>query len=299
MSADLRRDHIDIFHGLSNELPLTMSKSGCRSVVTIHDLIFLRHPEFYKPIDRWIYNYKFRRACEHADRIIAISEFTKCDIMRYYDIPEDKIDVVYQGCDPAFSTSVSQARLTEVERKYDLPQRFVLYVGSIEERKNARLLIDAAKLAAEDGDIFDVVLVGRETAYSRQLRKEVEATSWGCRCHFFHNVPFADLPSFYRLATVFVYPSVIEGFGIPLLEALSAGVPAIGCTGSCLEEAGGPGSLYVDPHDSCALKSHILRLLNDGCERKRMVEEGYRYARRFSDERLCGDLLRVYEKLMS
>ena len=113
---DIRRDGMALYHGLSNELPLGMRRAGCRSVVTIHDLIFLHCPEYYHPIDRLIYNYKFRRACRVADRVVAVSEFTKRELMRYYGVPEAKIDVVYQGCDPAFAAPIARATLDDVRR---------------------------------------------------------------------------------------------------------------------------------------------------------------------------------------
>ena len=115
--------------------------------------------------------------------------------------------------------------------------------------------------------------------------------------HFQHGVPYDDLPSFYKLARTFAYPSRIEGFGIPLLEAISSGVPAIGCTGSCLEEAGGPDSLYADPDDAESMANIILRTCRDEDLRQMMIEHGKAYAQNFSDEQLCQDLMNVYKKL--
>ena len=140
ISGDIRREKTDIFHGLSNELPLNIRSARCHSVVTIHDLIFIHYPKYYHWIDRKIYDFKFRRACRNADRVIAVSEYTKREIMHYYGTPADKIDVVYQGCDPAFSAPISKEKLDEVSNRYNLPSRFVLYVGSIEERKNLMLV---------------------------------------------------------------------------------------------------------------------------------------------------------------
>ena len=299
IAKDLRRDGIELFHGLSNELPLDIKSAGCRSVVTIHDLIFLRHPEYYQPIDRWIYNWKFRRACIDADRIVAVSEFTKRDIIHYYNIDEAKIDVVYQGCDRVFAEPIGHDRLEEVRRKYALPETFVLYVGSIEERKNVGLLIDALKGEAERGFPFHVVMVGKSTPYCERQKETIKRSGLDAYCHFFHSVPFADLPSFYRMAAVFVYPSRIEGFGIPLLEAITSGVPAIGCIGSCLEEAGGEGSIYVSPDDANKLGESIARLLADNAMRQSMIEKGRDYAlKSFSDSKLSRDLMDVYAKAM-
>lgn len=301
VTADIRRDGIDVYHGLSNELPLNIRRAGCKTVVTIHDLIFLHCPRYYKRIDRAIYNYKFRKACENADRVIAISEFTKREIMKYYGTPEEKIDVVYQGCDPVFARDVAREKLDDVRRCYGLPDRFVLYVGSIEERKNLMLVAKALDVMKERCtpclDEVHVVAVGKHTPYVEEIRNYLQSNGLGASFSFCHNVPFADLPAFYRLATAFVYPSRIEGFGIPLLEAISGGVPAIGCTGSCLEEAGGPESIYVSPDDSRQMAEAIEAVWTDGALRGRMIEAGHRYALNFADEKLCADLAAVYAKL--
>ena len=297
VTADTKREGCDVFHGLSNELPLNVRKAGCRKIVTIHDLIFVHCPEYYHWIDRKVYDFKFRRACRNADVVVAVSEYTKREIMRYYGTPEHKIRVVYQGCDPAFAATVPQEKADEVRCRYQLPSRFVLYVGSIEKRKN---LMVVAKAFAESRELqasgLKVVAVGKRTAYTDEIIRYLYAKGIDNRFLFFHNVPFADLPSFYCSATVFVYPSRIEGFGIPLLEAITAGVPAIGCTGSCLEEAGGPDSIYVNPDDYHAMAQAIIRVANDPVQRKSMTDKGKAYARRFSDETLARQLHEIYIK---
>ena len=296
ISGYIRRDKIDLFHGLSNELPLNIVSARCPSVVTIHDLIFLHCPEYYHWIDRKIYGLKFRLACKHADRVIAVSEYTKREIMRYYGTAEEKIDVVYQGCDPAFSAPIAQEKLEEVRNRYSLPRRFVLYVGSIEERKNLMLVAKAIK-KGENGEDFKVVAVGKRTRYADDIVAYLEKNGIRDRFLFFHNVPFADLPSFYRLATAFVYPSRIEGFGIPLLEAISSRLPAIGCTGSCLEEAGGPGSIYVDPNDAEAMAEALHKVMGDADLRQQMIKAGLDHAKLFTDINLAIQLHNVYEKI--
>ncbi len=299
---DIRRDGIALYHGLSNELPLSIRRAGCRSVVTVHDLIFLHCPEYYHPIDRMIYNYKMRRACREADRVVAVSEFTKRELMAYYGVDGGKIDVVYQGCDPAFAAPIAPAALADVRRRHSLPPRFVLYVGSIERRKNLMLVARAVALMARRGQgagsLVPVVAVGRHTPYEDEIRAYLEGEGIGAAFRFIHGVGFADLPSFYRLATAFVYPSRIEGFGIPLLEAATSGVPAIGCTGSCLEEAGGPGALYVGPDDAEAMARAIVAACTDGALRRRMIAQGRAWAARFSDSRLAADLMAVYRKVL-
>ena len=309
MRKDIEQGGTALFHGLSNELPLNigtpehrkakLGEARTRYVVTIHDLIFLHTPQYYHWIDRQIYNFKFRRACQCADRVIAVSEYTRQEIMRYYHTPEEKIDVVYQGCDPVFAKDIEVSKLQAVREKYRLPSRFVLYVGSIEERKNlmlvARAMAEITKNAHTD-DIH-VVAVGRHTPYVEQIRAYLKEQGLEHLFHFHHKVPYNDLPSFYKLATTFTYPSRIEGFGIPLLEAITSGVPAIGCTGSCLEEAGGPDSLYVDPDDDKAMADAILRTCNDEPLRRQMIARGKEYALRFSDEQLSSDLMKTYLKV--
>ena len=186
-----------------------------------------------------------------------------------------------------------------MKARYGLPSEFALFVGSIEERKNLGLLVEALRLSASGGRAFHIVAVGRSTAYCESLKRRIAELGLADYCHFHHNVPFADLPSFYRLACLFVYPSRIEGFGIPLLEALTSGVPAVGCTGSCLEEAGGQGSIYVDPDDAEGMRKAVESVLGDETLRQRMIADGREHIKRFTDETLCADLMRVYEKTMS
>lgn len=306
ITKDIQKDDIQIFHGLSNELPLNIGTpeqrkmkaggKGCKYIVTVHDLIFIHTPQYYHWIDRQIYNFKFRRACRCADRVIAVSEYTKQEIMHYYHTPESKIDVVYQGCDPVFSQEIEEGKLQEVKARYQLPDKFVLYVGSIEERKNL-MLVAKAMAELNRRAAIHVVAVGRRTAYVDQIQDFLKAQGIDHLFHFYHQVPYADLPSFYKWASTFAYPSRIEGFGIPLLEAISSGVPAIGCTGSCLEEAGGPNSIYVNPDDAKGMADAILRTCTDEPLRQHMISEGKKYALNFSDEKLSHDLMKVYENL--
>ena len=298
MTRDLAEDGVQIYHGLSNELPLNIRRAkGVKSIVTIHDLIFLRYPQYYKPIDRWIYRYKFRRACEQADHIIAVSECTKRDIIHFFGTPAEKISVIYQGCDEQFRQPAPEEKKREVRERYQLPERYILYVGSIEERKNLMLLAEAFPLL-EDQNI-QVIAVGKRTPYADRVQSFVDAHHLGHRFHMISGVPFADLPALYQMATLFVYPSRFEGFGIPLLEALCSGTPVVGCTGSCLEEAGGPQSLYVNPDDPQAMAQAIHRVLSDETLRQRMITEGNDYSKRFAEKQLIANLLRLYTQIIT
>lgn len=294
ITPQLEKENIQLFHGLSNELPLNIHKSRIKSVVTIHDLIFLHYPQYYRFIDRLIYSYKFRKACAHADRIIAVSECTKRDIMQYFHTPESKIEVIYQGCDPVFQQAAGKERKEDVRKKYDLPERYILNVGSIEERKNAELAVKALPYLPQE---IHLVLVGRRTAYTEQIERFVAASGLCERVHILSKVPFEDLPVIYQAAEIFTYPSYYEGFGIPIIEALHSGTPVVAATGSCLEEAGGPDSMYVHPDSVEEIVEAFNLLLSDPERCKRMVEKGKAFVQGFSDEQQAKELMSVYKKI--
>lgn len=289
-------DSIQIYHGLSNELPLNIRRSKIKSVVTLHDLIFLHFPQYYKPIDRKIYTYKFRKACENASQIIAISECTKRDIIRLFNIPENKIEVIYQGCDESFLKEVSAEKKKEVKEKYNLPDQYILNVGSIEERKNVLLAVQALTQLPEN---IHLVIVGKRTSYTQKVDTFIQDNKLQNRVHIYSNVSFRDLPTFYQQAEIFVYPSRYEGFGIPIIEALHSGVPVIGATGSCLEEAGGPESVYVDPDNVDELAKSFNEILSNPEKKERMIAAGKEYVKRFSDEKLTRQLIDIYKRLIS
>ena len=289
--ADLKRDGIQLFHGLSGELPFGIRKSGIKSVVTIHDLIFLRHPEFYNPIDVQIYKWKFRQTIKEADYIIAISECTKRDILEYGGnlVSEDKITLIYQSCSPRFNTSQNY-KTSNLNSKLGC---YVLSVGSIEPRKNTMLALKALHHLPDD---ISLVLVGRHTAYTDKLIQYARANGLEHRLHILHGVPDTDLPALYAGAECFVYPSVYEGFGIPIIEAISCGLPVVACTGSCLEEAGGPDSLYVAPNDAIGMANAIRRNLKGADDREERIQRSMDYIRRFSGTDVAGQVVDVYKR---
>jgi glycosyltransferase involved in cell wall biosynthesis len=289
---DLSNEKITIFHGLSNELPVGIRYSNVKSVVSIHDLIFLRHPEFYHPVDRWIYRWKFQRACRIADRIVAISECTKRDIIHFFSVPEEKITVVYQGCHPQFRQMVTEEKKQEMREKYRLPHRFLLYVGSIEPRKNLLLAVKALGLLPEN---IHLVAIGKATPYQEKVEAYTKQSGLESRLHIRNNFSFSDLPAIYQSASVFLYPSFFEGFGIPVIEALSSGVPVIAATGSCLEEAGGPDSIYVNPANDKEMAEKILEILNNESLANRMKEAGKTYIKRFDDEQTASKIMNIYQ----
>ncbi len=288
---DLRADGIGLFHGLSNELPAGIERAGIASVVTIHDLIFERFPDLYPPLDRRIYAAKARSAAARAGIVVAVSEQTRRDLVEIYGVPEGRIRVVYQTCHEAFRAPLPQERLGEVAARWALPRTFLLAVGTIERRKNLLL----ALRALEKLPGVPLVAVGRPTPYAEELHAFARANGLADRVRILSDVPTADLAAMYRLATVAVYPSLFEGFGIPIVEALSSGTPVVTTRGGCFPEAGGPGSAYVDPHDPEELRGVLSTLLADEGRRAAMSEAGLRHAARFSEEAIADGLSAAYE----
>jgi glycosyltransferase involved in cell wall biosynthesis len=292
---EIKNNKLDIYHGLSNELPLSIKKTGAKSVVTIHDLIFLRFPEYYPFIDRQIYFHKFSNACRIADKIIAVSEATKQDIISFLGISPDRIDVVYQTCDPVFRTKVTSERKAETRAKYCLPENFILYLGTIEKRKNALNLI---KAYLEQNIEIPLVIVGKPTAFLTEIKEYLKQHQRRESILFRHTVESRDIPSIYQSAQVFVYPSVFEGFGIPILEALYSGVPVITSTGSCFHETGGDAALYCDHSNIGEMGKCITDVLNSEDTRKSMIEKGFLHARKFDEEKVAANLMGVYMNLL-
>lgn len=295
MVEDLLRDHVQLYHGLSGELPIGIRKRGIRTVVTIHDLIFMRHPEYYRWVDTKLYEWKFRKTIAEADRIIAISECTKKDIMFYGQVPSDKIDLIYQSCGTRFLQPCTTDELQRVRQLYGLPQRYIIHVGSIEERKNMLLAVKALRYVPQE---VSLVIIGRRTPYADKIDRFVAQNGLSHRVMLLHGVPYTDLPALYQQAEVCVYPSRYEGFGIPVIEAIQSGLPVVACTGSCLMEAGGNDNIYVDPDDVMSMAEGICQSLRGAEGRDERVMRSRQYIRRFEGNDVAAQVFNVYQKLL-
>lgn len=289
---NLLRDGVNLYHGLSGELPIGLRKAGIPSIVTIHDLIFMRHPEYYHAVDAWIYKRKFFQTLREADRIIAISERTRQDIIELGGYPEDRIDLVYQSCDTRYRLPRSEDELQKVHAEYGLPPRYILSVGTVEARKNVLLAVKALEKLPDD---LSLIIVGRQTKYAEKVKRYVHRHQLESRVRFLQGVPNAMLPAIYQLAEAFVYPSRYEGFGIPIIEAIQSGLPVVAATGSCLEEAGGPDCLYVHPDDVAALRDAILQAI---ALRDRIVPKAQEYIRRFENGDVARQVLECYKRIV-
>ncbi len=259
-------------------------------MLTVHDL--MRFPQYYGLIDRSIYQLKLSRACKTADHIVAVSRQTASDLKEFLGVDERKVNVIYQGCHPNFQKEPSLPEIETVRKKYQLPGEFILFVGTLEKRKNAGLILKAMARVKRD---VPVVLVGKPTGYLAELVGLMKKHNLSDRVRFVHDASFADLPAFYRMASVFVYPSVFEGFGIPIVEAIACGVPVITSNGSCFSEAGGPHCIYVNPSNPEELGDAITMVLDNSNLRTTMIDGSANYARRFAPAVIAEEMMRLYQ----
>lgn len=293
MGKDAQQMNADIIHGLSGELPLKWTDKPIKKIVTIHDLIFLRFPQYYSFFDRKIHFWKFKKAAQQADLIIAISEQTKRDIIQFLKVPEENIRVVYQGCHHAFKENQGEDFLNSIKEKYNLPKRFILNVGTIEERKNLLSIFKGI-----NGTEIPLVVIGKKTKYFIKVQKFLKKNKLGNQVQFLENVSMEELAAIYKLADLFVYPSLFEGFGIPVIEALFSETPVITSNVSCLPEAGGPDSVYIDPNNFEDIKAKINFLWNNESERKRRARKGLQFVQKFKDESIAKELMSAYQSLL-
>ncbi|MFN8309951.1 MAG: glycosyltransferase family 1 protein [Chitinophagales bacterium] len=290
-----RAINADVFHGLSNELPL-LKRTAFKKVVTIHDLIFLKHREQYPVIDRAIYDFKSKWACTYADAIIATSEETKEDIVRFYGIPEDKVTVVYQSCERQFFEVPNNEKLANVRRKLQLPERYILNVSSFYSRKNHAALIAAFEKIA--GQIEEhLVLSGHEGDLREAVERRIASSKFASRIHLLQ-IANDDLPAVYAMATAFVYPSFFEGFGIQLAEAMAMRTPLVISNIRCFREVAGDAALYFNPNAEEELAKLLLQLLSSGQLQNELRAKAQIRSVIFSPQNFAEQIMKVYKKVL-
>jgi glycosyltransferase involved in cell wall biosynthesis len=302
---DLKQNNIDIYHGLSHEIPVGIGSSGIRSVVTIHDLIFERYPQQFNPIDVRIYRKKFKYASHNADAVIAISKQTRQDLINLYNVQEEKIYTCYQSCDPAFTKQVDTTEKENIRNRYKLPQTFFLYVGSVIERKNLLGICKAMVLMKSD---IPLVVIGDGGKYKKQVQQFINSAGLHKKVIFLSEQedvkqdPNFQTPqtfaAIYQMAVALVYPSYYEGFGIPVLEALCSKLPVITSKTSCLPETGGDAAYYVNPENANEIAEAMEKLLSDENLRDRMKAEGLLHAQQFTLEKCTQSVMDVYKLLV-
>lgn len=282
----------DVAHFTNSVVPLA---SAVPTVVTIHDMSLTLYPQFH-PIRRVLLHRPFvALAARRADAIITVSHSARRDILRHYRVPPERVRVVYEAAAPVFRPIADAEYLASVARRYRLPPRFALYVGTVEPRKNLPRLLEAFARRKRAGDLpHALVCTGRYGWRARDVRRTVERLALGDAIRFLGYVPFADLPALYNLAELFVFPSLHEGFGLPVLEAMACGVPTIVGANSSLLEVGGAAAEAVDATDTEAIGDAIVRLARDPEARRERARLGLARARAFSWRRAARETLEVY-----
>lgn len=293
-SANRLMNHkVDLFHGLSNELPQGIHKTKVPAAVTIHDLIFLRFPEFYKVIDRKIYYAKVKYACEAARKIIAISVQTKEDIVRFFNINPDKIEVIYQSVSPVF---FERLKIENLRAKYNIPGNFIISVGTLEPRKNQLSVLKA--IHSEKIDV-QIIFVGKPTSYEKKLFSFITENKMENQVKFLNNLPENDLAGLYQIADCSVYISHFEGFGLPVIESMASGCPVITSDVSCLPETAGGAAILCSPDDFGELGFQIKTLLESENLRKNLIQKGIERAGLFHPEYFSEKMISLYTGILS
>lgn len=286
------RHQIDLLHGMAFVTPVL---SPCPTVVTVYDLSFIRFPDRFPAVQRVFLASQTRRSCRSARRVITISDSTRQDVNRLFGVSLDRVDVVRPGVDASYRP-LPAADVLSFRKRKGLPERFALHVGTLQPRKNIPILLDAlAKITHVD---LPLVLVGGKGWMFDEIYRRVEALRIGGRVRFTGYVPDAELPLWYNAATLLVFASVYEGFGMPVVEAMACGTPVIAADTSSIPEAAGNAAILFDPRDPDELADRMAAVLYDANLAATMQEQGLRHARRFSWEHAGLEIAAVYRKAL-
>lgn len=277
---NLLQQNYALLHSLAYVSPFL---NRTRSIVTLYDLSFYLYPEYFKPFHRLYLQLGTRVSARRAERIVTISESTKRDAVRLLQIPPDKIDVAVPGVDAEFFQTIDAAALETFRRTKNLPDHFILYLGTREPRKNIPSLLRAFALAKRQLKFSHaLVLAGGRGWMDDAITQTIQETGLANDVIVPGFVPHAELPLWYRAADCFVYPSQYEGFGMPPLEALAGGTPVITSNISSLPEAVGNAALLIDPQSPEQIADALVRVLNDAALRDDLTARGLRHARQFT-----------------
>lgn len=288
-----RRDGVRLLHGLAFALPLVRP---CPGVVTVYDLSFVRFPQFFRGVHAAYLRLFTRLSCRAAERIIAISESTRRDIAQLYGIPPARLDTAPPGVDPIFRP-LPREQVETFRQRRGLPETFILHVGTLEPRKNHLKLLQAlAHLSPSPfpPSTFHLFCIGGQGWGYEAIYAAVERLNLKERVTFVGYVPAQELPLWYNAATLLAYPSLYEGWGMPVLEALACGTPVITSNLAALPEAAGAAGILVSPHDADELAAAIHRLLRDTDLRRQLSQTGLTHAAQFTWERTAQQTVQVY-----
>jgi glycosyltransferase involved in cell wall biosynthesis len=286
----LKQERIDVYHGPTFVAPFVKT---CRQIVSILDMTFHLTPEKHSVPKRVYFRTMIPRMVRRSDKVIAISESTKRDLIDLLAIKEEKICVTHLGVDKRFQPVTQEQELARVRQKYSLPSKYILFVGLIEPRKNLEALVDAYHADSLHTE-FDLVLAGNRGWGYTSLLEKIANSRVRNRIRMPGYVADSDLPALFSMAVAFVYPSVYEGFGLPVLEAMACGTPVITSQVSSLPEVAGDAAILVDPSDPKALASALQNVLGEDHLRKSLSERGIQRARLFTWEKTAQKTLEVY-----
>jgi len=289
----LRKIRPDIFHCQYVQPPFTRTKT----VVTIHDLAHEHFPEFFHPLEALRMKKMVRATARRADHIVTVSEFCATDIQRRCGVPQEKISVSYPAASEKFHPREKQSCREHLARTYGIDCPFILYVGRIQARKNLPRLVEAYSHLRKQGISAKLVLAGKQDWQSERVLAKIQELGLADSVIFPGYVAWDDLPVFYNATEVFVFPSIFEGFGLPVVESMASGVPTITSFGSSLEEVAGDGALLVDPLDVRSMAEAIGRALTDNELRNQLVSRGLRRSAEFTVEKFAGKILEVYRNM--
>ena len=291
----VKRYKIDLLHSLHYTSPFLLA---CASVVTIHDLTFFLFPELHKLSKRLFFPSVIRASARKADALITVSENTRQDSIRLLHVPEEKIFAVQLGVDEIFHPIKDNGLRRKIYQQYQLPEKFILYVGLVEPRKNLPLLIRSFRTLVEEGFSHRLVIAGRLGWMYQEVFKQIETLGLEDRIKFTGYVPRQNLPIVYNLAELFVYPTLYEGFGLPVLEAMACGTPVVTSNISSLPEIVGNAGILVTPGEESALAEAMVKVLSDPKMQENLAEKGIRRSKNFSWKRTAKETLQVYQHVL-
>jgi len=294
---NIKTDNLDIYHGLSHEIPYQLTNRKTKYVVTIHDLIFTYFKQNFSSIDRRIYFSKIKYSCQKADQIIAISQQTKNDLIDILHVPDEKVNVLYQSCSPLFYNESSEEKKNLVRLKYNLPENYLLFVGALVGHKNIAKIIEALAYLPENKRL-PLVIVGKKTKHKEYLDSVIKKVKLSEKVKFIEYVDTIDMPSVYQMAKILVWPSLYEGFGIPIIEALFSKLPVITSKDGCFNEAGGENSIYVNPESAIEIADSIYNIMENNDLLSKMKQKGFEYVQKFHLEATSKQLMDFYCKII-
>ncbi|MBE37735.1 MAG: hypothetical protein CMP50_03690 [Flavobacteriales bacterium] len=290
INKQLNSEKIDLYHGLSNEIPYNLK---IKSIVTVHDLLFLKYPEFYNYLDRYIYTFKSKIACQQSNQIIATSLQTKNDIINYFQINENKIKVIYQSCQNEFIDK-SNDDILKSTIKEKLKKPFLLFVGSIEKRKNLLFLLKAINKINN----IHLICIGRKGDAYNKVLSYITKNKLEKKITFLSIYNTNTLATIYRLSRGLIYPSIDEGFGIPIIEAMYSKIPVITSDKPIFKEVGGSNSYYFESGKLDSLISAIKEIWTDSNDRSKRIEKNFNYVQKFNETQQAEKIVNLYKHLI-